>query len=348
MALPVSAISQACKSVRDFVSDGLESNGEKLHVLIGTPAEAAPGTSDSDHRVNLFFHRISPAGFGSHTGPGDPWLVRLHCLITAFATTANNISAGENDLRLIGEVVRLFHETPVLAPIVVNGETVRLQVVFQPLSLDEINHLWSTQGDVAYRPSVLYEMALAPVVPSERTVDAGRVAAVGHEVRATMDARQAPFGGIVEIPPVLASKIDIKCGDWAPRMCFLRDGVCEQSLVFEVGSNALNDFQPTVWIAGKTDETVELRWEIWDRTEGWRAGPKEVEEPNPFSERIDPEKPPSEDDLVKLPTVTLPFDDHAGQAVLYASRTYRLAGDSRDRVVRSNPLLITLFEGEHA
>lgn len=346
MALPVSAISQACKSVRDLVSDRLESNGEGLHVLMGTPAEAAPSSSTSDHTVNLFFHRISPAGFGSHAGPGDPWLVRLHCLITAFATAGNNISAGENDLRLIGEVVRLFHETPVLAPIDVDGETVRLQVVFQPLSLDEINHLWSTQGDVAYRPSVLYEMALAPVVPAERTVDAGRVAAVGHEVRATMAARHVPFGGIVEISRVLAANVDVDRTDWAPRICFLHDGVCEQSVVFEMGSDALNDFEPKVWIAGKTDETVELHWEIWDNVDGWRVGPMEGVEPNPFSEKIDPEKPPSEDDLLNLPTVTLPFDDHAGQAVLYASRTYRLVGDSRDRVVRSNPLLITLFTGE--
>jgi hypothetical protein len=313
---------------------------------MGTPAEAAPGASNNDHRVNLFFHRISPAGFGSHTGPGDPWLVRLHCLITAFATTANNISAGENDLRLIGEVVRLFHETSVLPLIDVNGVKVRLQVVFQPLSLDEINHLWSTQGEVAYRPSVLYEMALAPVVPSERTVDASRTAALGHKVRATMDAEYAPFDGSIEIPPVLASTPNIRRRDWAPRICFLHNGVCEQSLVFEVGSNELNDFIPKVWIAGKTDETVELHWEIWDKVQGWRASPKEAEEPNPFSERIDPEQPPSEGELVNLPTVTLPFNDQAGQAVLYASRTYRLTGDSRDRVVRSNPLFITLFEGE--
>lgn len=347
MALPVSAISQACKSVRDFVSNALKPNGEKLDVLMGTPAEAAPGASNTDHRVNLFFHRISPAGFGPHTGPGDPQLVRLHCLITAFATTAGNISAGENDLRLIGEIVRLFHENPVLDPITVNGVTVRLQVVFQPLSLDEINHLWSTQGDVAYRPSVLYEMALAPIVPSKRTVDPSRTAALGHEVRATMDAREAPFGGIVETPPVLASAPNIRRIDWVPHICFLSQGVCEHSVIFEVGSSELSNFTPRIWIAGRTDETVELHWEIWDKVKGWQPGPKEAEEPHPFSEKIDPEQLPSDSDLPNLPFVTLPFDDRPGQAVLYALRAYRLTGDSRDRFVRSNPLLVTLFEGEH-
>jgi hypothetical protein len=40
--------------------------------------------------------------------------MRLYCLISAFGAPLDNVSAGENELRVLGEVMRLFHESPVL------------------------------------------------------------------------------------------------------------------------------------------------------------------------------------------------------------------------------------------
>ena len=97
-------------------------------------------------------------GFGSHELPNQTLWIRVYCIITAFAVDEDRISAGESDLRLIGEVLRLFHETPVLAPIDVGGEVMQAQVVLQPLGLDQIQQLWQTQSEVAYRPSVAYEV----------------------------------------------------------------------------------------------------------------------------------------------------------------------------------------------
>ncbi len=350
MALPVSAISQACRSVRDFLDDQLGGDSDKIEVLLGTPAAAAEklaADSSGLHWLNLFFHRITPSGFEAAITPGDPWRIRLHCLVTAFANSGadDGISSGENDLRLLGDVVRLFHEHPILANVDVEGQPVRLQAIFNPLELEEISQLWGTQGDVPYRPSVLYQFTLAPVVPATPAVKPGRVAAVGSEVRATMEARHASFSGDPETPPVLVGEVDINNPHWAPKICFLQDGTCRQSVIMELGSGELAAFQPKVWIAGDSSATVSLNWEVWDSGSGWSEGPAVAGDHPPFSGRIDPENPPTGTDLASLPGITPPFDDHAGQAVLYATRTYRIGNDKRDRVVRSNPLLITLYEG---
>ncbi len=155
--------------------------------MIGNPAEAVPGQADTEHRVNLFFYRFEPSGFHADTSPGDIWWIRLHCLITAFGVAEDQVSSGENDLRLVGELMRLFHETPVLNSVNVDDEEFRLQVVFHPLSADDLNHIWSTQNEVSYRPSVAYEMALAPVVPVKHSLGSPLVGAVGSEVRRGMD-----------------------------------------------------------------------------------------------------------------------------------------------------------------
>ena len=75
---------------------------------------------------------------------------------------------AKNDLRLIGEVMRILHEQPVISVSNgTNGEIAQLQIVPHPLNLDNLNHIWSTQGDTAYRLSVAYEMALAPIPLTE-------------------------------------------------------------------------------------------------------------------------------------------------------------------------------------
>ncbi|MGD2116698.1 MAG: DUF4255 domain-containing protein [Acidobacteriota bacterium] len=339
MALPVSSLSQVCRSIADFVSQGLQASQNKIHVTVGSPAEVAPKKAESNHLVNLFFYRFEPGGFGPAADPDEPWRLRLHCLITAFGVQEQQISAGENELRLLGEVLRIFHEKPVLDPVQVDGEQVRTQVVFQPLTTDEINHLWSTQGDVGYRPSVAYEMALAPVMPSERGVGAPLAGALGFEVRSDLAARRQPFGGTAAPPPVTAATVDTGAPGWAPRICFVTGGACAESLAFAVGSPELADFTPPrVWIAGEAGAPVTLAWEVWSRTDGWTP-----HEPTTSAAASGPVLDPEAAGSASTEEVPLPFDDRAGQAALHASRTWTRP-DGAEVVVRSNPLLVTLYE----
>jgi hypothetical protein len=343
MALPVSSLSQVCRSIADFVSQGLQASQNKIRISLGSPADVASTTPQSNHRVNLFFYRFEPSGFGPAADPGEPWRLRLHCLITAFGITENQISAGENELRLLGEVLRIFHQQPILDPVEVDGEQVRTQVVFQPLTTDEINHLWSTQGDVGYRPSVAYEIALAPVVPAERAVGGPLAGALGFEVRADLAARRQPFNGATAPPPVTATTVDTGAAGWAPRICFVVGDVCTQSLAFAIGSPELTAFDPAqVWIAGEDGSPVTLSWEVWDSEGGWQ--PYETTTPATASGSVlDPRAVAS----ATTSEVALPFDDPPGpgQAVLHASRTWTRP-DGSEVEVRSNPLLVTLYEEE--
>src|SRR5688572_18989067 len=154
MALPPSSLSLTCRSIADFLSTRLDAAQNNIKVRIGNPAGAVQGEGDNDHRVNLFFYRLETNAFGPAAAPDEIWLLRLCCLVTSFGVDEDQISAGENDLRLLGAVLSAFHERPVLDPVTINGTTVRAQVVFQSLGVEEVNNLWATQGDVPYRPSV--------------------------------------------------------------------------------------------------------------------------------------------------------------------------------------------------
>jgi hypothetical protein len=353
-ALPSNSISTLCRAVRDHLA--AEFNGQDVDVVLGTPAANAPGANDSNAKntVVLFFHRFGPSGFGTDTTPADQWRIRLHCLITAFGIDESGPgdekrSAGENELWLIGEVIRAFHETPVLPEVEVTVEReddeltviVRLQVIFQPLTLDDINHLWSTQGsDVTYRPSVLYEMALAPVLPRAVPVIPRMAGAVGTDLRPSARLTSAPPDTRRFVPPVAPFTVETARADWAPRICFVRAGDCEQSLAFEVGSTDLDDFEPRVWVAGDSASTVTLAWEQWTPT-GWTREGLPTLNVTPHSQAIDPDDPPEPGDL---PLMNLPAADEQAQFLLYAERTFTPAGGGAPRTVRSNPLLITLYE----
>lgn len=339
MPLPESPLSQVCRSIAGFLSERLEASLNHIHVRIGSPADAVPKETDTDHRVNLFFYRLEPNAFAPAADPGEPWRLRLHCLVTAFGVQEDQVSAGENDLRLLGGVLRAFHERPVLDGVAVNGDEVRAQVVFQPLSTEEINHVWATQGEASYRPSVAYEMALIPVLPSAPRIGGPLVGALGFEARSGMASRRAPFSGVASPPPVLFFAVDTGREDWAPRICFVDGGACAESLSFAVDSQELADFAPRVWIAGEAGSAVSLAWEVWDREQGWR--PEDPPVPAAASTpAIDPEQAAS----AVTSAADLPFDDHPGQAVLYAERQYTRGSDGALLSVRSNPLLVNLFE----
>lgn len=340
MALPPSTLSRVCRSISDFLAQGLNANANSIRVLIGTPAAASPGPSVNEHRVNLFFYRLEPTGFMPDVAPDEIWRLRLHCLVTPFGRNEAQISAGENDLRLLGEVVRLFHETPLLPDLLVSGQHVRMEAVFHPLPLDEINHLWGTQGDVAYRPSVAYELALLPVIPQQLSRGSPLVASAGAQVYGRMDARHAPFTaeGTVWLPEVHARRVAGDWEDWAPAICLVYQAACVESLSFAVGSTALTAFTPQVWIAGPAGEGVTLVWEIWDSTQGWRRAGT-TKSTSASGEMLDPAQ------VVGAVTVSfaLPFKNHPGQAVLYAERAYTRASDGATLTVRSNPVLVNLY-----
>ncbi len=343
MALPESSLSIVCSAIAQFVRAGIHAAANNINVIIGAPAELPD--SAEDHKLNLFFYRLEPGGFDSDAHPNDPWRVRLFCMISAFGIDDDGIPAGENDLRILGEVLRIFRETPVLGAVGVNGEQVRLQVVFSPVTDEQINQIWSTQGDTTYRPSVIYEMALAPIMPSRLRGEPPLVGGVGSEAREISRGRYAAFSGTVSPPKVPFSSVDTANPQWVPVLCWIHQGECAHTLSFDVDSPAFAAFTPQVWLAGDPSENVELVWEVWDQN-GWRetGAPLSV---TPFSIAIDPENvPPAQAGVfprdLSLP-VSIPAGENAAQGLLYARRHVALVAGGPPVTLRGNPLLISLY-----
>ncbi len=335
MPVGLSSLSQVCRNLAQQLSNGINAvDRSRIDVLLGTPAAAAPADTDTNHRLNLFFFRFEPSGFDADLLPGETWLLRMHCLATPFCVDENPIPAGENDLRVIGEVLRHFHELPVF-DLDVDGDTFRIQVIFLTLGLDQLNQLWSTQGDTAYRPSALFEVSLAPVIPQTASVPAPLAGALGFDVRARIDAGSE---GIVAAPPAVPRLApDTGREDWAPALCLVDAGACLQSVAFELGSAALAAFAPQAWVAGEPGAQVNLRWERWDAANGWQADP-----PLPPFALVDAAIGPDDVAGAALQALTLPFTDQAGQMVLYAERSLQRF-DGVTLTLRSNPVLVSLY-----
>jgi len=335
MPIPVSSLSQICREVATFLGTELGATALSIRVLLGTPADAAK-EDNTTQRLNLLFYRFEPSPVQAGLQPGDPWQLSLYCLITPFAVKEGLVGAGEMDLRLIGEVLRVFHENPILTPVTIDGQDVRLHAIYHPPDMAEINNLWTTQGgDVPYRPSLTYEFAVAPVVPKTPRVSSPLVGAAGLEVTSAIE-KPASFSGWIYDAPVTARTVSAE-GDWAPIVCFVAGGACAQSLSFALGSPALAaPFH--VWIAGRPGSSVSLCWDIWDAASGWRLAGAGVAA-TAGTAAIDPDTVAS----APLFAIPLPFTDHAGQAVLHAERSYTRPSDGAALTLRSNLLLVTLY-----
>ena len=168
MPVPVSTLSQVCDNLRDVIRTGIDAATRDIEVTIGAPAVLGALDGATEHHLNLFFYRFEPSGFEPGTHPELPWRVRMFCMITPFAinetVAGGTVSAGENDMRILGDTMRVLHEAPILDPITVGGIDVRTRVVFMSTTDEQINQIWSTQGDTHYRPSAVYELSLTPIV----------------------------------------------------------------------------------------------------------------------------------------------------------------------------------------
>jgi hypothetical protein len=342
MPLPETSLSTLCTAIREFVRTGVNAAANNIDVSMGPPAEAADAADK--HGINLFFYRFEPGGFDANSHPNDPWRIRMHCLISVFGIQEDDIPPGENDLRLLGDVLRLFHESPVMDTVSIDGDPVRLQVVFNPLTDENINQIWSTQGDATYHPSVVYEMALAPIMPETPRIPPPRVGAVGGEARADRAGRFAAFTGVPLPPPVQPKTIDPADPAWAPAVCWIHNGECFGTLSFD--ETALPPgFTLGLWLAGDPSETVDLVWEIWDSA-GWRpAGPPIPA--TPFSTTLNPDEIPAPIPgtfpIDLSPPMAIPAGETAAQGLLYAVRSVVLVPDGPPTEIRSNPLLVSLY-----
>ncbi len=349
MASP-SSLSVAARALRTHLAGatGLPEG----QILIGHPNLAAKDVENETNKqfLNLFFYRVE---HGAHPADGladDPFYLRFYCLITALGAkeTVNGgtISAGENDLRLVGGVMQGLYENPILRLQDDAAEEVaQMQVVLHTLSLDDLNHIWSTQGDTPYRLSVGYELALLPLPLASAPERARRVGSIGVETDADVAYRPLPpegFGVKAHAPQVPAVRVDVARPDWTPHICWLaEDGTLQYSLAFATGALPAS---LQVIALGAPGAQVQLGWETWDPANpaaGWVPAPATPSNLTLDADRLDPKQTaPSLASLVK--SVDFPLAA-LGQALLHTSRDCTLPSGAVV-TLRSNPLLLSVYE----
>ncbi|WDP91222.1 MAG: DUF4255 domain-containing protein [Desulfobacter sp.] len=346
MAIGPSSLSILCQSVETFVRQGIRAAVNDIDVTVGAPAAAA-GAPPKMNRINLFFNRFEPAGFGSDAHPGEPWFMRLHCLVTAFGQddNAQKVTAGEFELRMIGEVIRLFHETPVMAAVDVNGEATRLQALFQPLTMEALNQIWSTQSDTSLRPSVAYEFSLGPIVPSVRRPVPKKVSRLGLHVRPSASGEWEKEEITVRTLPPRPASVDTTRPGWAPRICFVASGQAAEVLHLELDRSDLDTHRVTVWAAGAPGEALAFQWRLWDEEHGWQpAGSPATGTPQTTT--IDPEGPVPEPLTPLALPINAAFEGTSTQAMLFAQRIHMDPATGTEKTIKSNPLLITFYRSD--
>ena len=367
--LPVSALSDAANKLRGLLLSQIDDIEEIKQLKIGHPKETFDDMDSDLNNLNLFFYDIRFDGYPADGLSDDPFYVRLYCLITAVG--ANNvstaISAGENDLRLIGEVMRVLHEHPILS--IDRGDNVeiaQLQIIPHLLDLDNLNHIWSTQGDTAYRLSVAYEMSLAPVAMAIAAEPSPLVATPQMLSWGAMNRlMNEDKAGVISLKPgVEYFEIDTDREDWVPHISYVEQILAsppELQNVFKIEGGLTRELD--ILVAGKENATLQLVWNVWRRKVdhsivAWREGipdqvpPQEKEISNApgsavpfFPNRIDPDDIDSRRIVkAKLPDDIALADTKAWQAVLYAVHEWEHEEPlgSGNRVVTgiiSNPVL---------
>lgn len=277
MVVPVSSLSVAIQGIADYLDGEL---GEDVAVSVDSPQGASEAAkSATKHLLNLFFYRIAPSGFHADTGSDEPFFVRLHALLTPFRG-AQQQQADDADLRILGHTIRVLQSQPVLPPILPGpsgngaddfrdqpGNTAyRLQAILQSPSMEELNHIWTTQGgELAYRLSAAYEFALVPIEPLVRRTSPVPTRTAILDVARQLDEARAP--GFIQLT---RETTEIPIGgespanpepptNWLPVVLAVDDGALTTRPEVAAGAASIE-----VALAGLAGERVALEV-IWTR-----------------------------------------------------------------------------------
>jgi hypothetical protein len=210
-------------------------------------------------------------------------------------------------------------------------------MVHTPLSSLEINQIWSTQGDVAYRPSLLYEIALLPIEPRTHAAPPLPVVAGGLNLQSranVVDGRHAP-----PIFPAawISPWMEIGAGDnWVPVLSYITAGVATQSIAVA----AAPSLTVPVWIAGRPGANVRLVWQhidrgVWEPVPGGASDVVVPAQPDPPGDGVI--NPAAAGTAAKL-DVAVPVPAVLPAYLLLAAERSGTGGAT----LRSNPLILTV------
>ena len=353
------ALSLVAQGLRDSLAQGLDLDSSQI--LIGNPAVGASTAENQTglQFLNLFFFRVDYGGFPASATSDEPIYLRMFCLMTAFGNDEtdgdNTVTAGENDLRLVGGVMAHMHQSPIIRiRDELDREVAQIQVLVTPMTNDDLNNIWSTQTDTSYRLSVAYEIALIPAPLERPRAGALRVGSVGlglfsGEDMGAEQQRPMPLGGFdtgISGPTPPAHGVRTHTADgtlieaWTPFL-YMADGNLHLALSLAYRSDAL-PANMLLLALGLQGASCELVIQQWDTTEGWLTLTLNPVPSVTISARsVDPRC--FNPDLIQT-GLDFPLSE-VGQYQLFLQRSYTNALGV-EVTVRSNPVLITIASAE--
>lgn len=271
MPVPVSSLSVAVQGVADFLDSQF---GEEVTITVAHPqraSEIAKGAGVTAHCLNIFAYRVAPSGFHADAGSGDTQFLRIQALLTPFPADIDN-AADDADIRILGHALRVLQSHPVLP---MSGPPLpgaaiteppgrkdyRLQAVMLAPTMEEINHIWTTQGaELAYRLSAVYEFALIPVEPLAPRVRAAPPRTVLLDTAPDMTGADLAFvlpgAGTQAIP--LGDGIVPPPTSWLPVQMLVVNGTLTNTAEITAGTSEV-----TIALAGPAGERAafQVTWE---------------------------------------------------------------------------------------
>lgn len=182
-------LSMAARALRTHIATNTDL--EETNVLLGHPASVQI-LNGTDPYLSVYFFSVYPAANSADIRPKERLDTIVHCIVTPLAknptSSASQITSGEEDLRILGQVMACMHEWRLLIVNDMDEEPVcSVEIIPLELSMDKLSKIVPTQPEGGFRPTIAYELSLIPLFTKESPPIEPEVKVVTYGVSPDMD-----------------------------------------------------------------------------------------------------------------------------------------------------------------
>jgi len=158
-------LSMAARALREHLDANTDLTA--ANILFGHPASVQHSNGDEPY-LSVYFYHVYPAGNTADLRSEEPLDTIVHCIMTPLAkgsiNSPNQVSPGEEDLRVLGQVMTCMHAERLLIVTNANGDPVcNVEIIPLDLSVDQLSKIIPTQPAGGFRSTVAYELSLIPL-----------------------------------------------------------------------------------------------------------------------------------------------------------------------------------------